>query len=264
MTLLEALQSQPAILACFAFGLGLLLGSFYNVCIYRMPEDKPFWKGRSKCRSCRKQIPWNLNIPVFSYFLLRGKTACCKKRLSIQYPLVEFATGAMFMVIAWSYGPTIHAFCYAIFFSWLLVISVIDLHHQIIPDELSLSGIPLGFVGAFLTHDISWQSSLAGIFVGGGAFFAIAYLYEKFSGQEGLGGGDVKLLAMLGAWLGLESILILIVLSTFLGSIVGIGLIAFRNATTKAAIPFGPFLAVASVIYVVFRPYLLPYFYPFL
>ncbi len=264
MTLLEAFQTYPFFLGIFAFVLGLILGSFYNVCIYRMPEDRPFWKGRSQCRSCRKKIPWTLNIPVVSYLYLRGRTACCKKPLSIQYPLVELATGLLFTLIAWCYGPTVHAIAYGVFFSWLLVISVIDLHHQIIPDELSLSGIPLGVLACFLTHDISWQSSVAGALVGGGVFYSIAFCYEKFSGQEGLGGGDVKLLAMLGAWLGIESILILIVLSTFLGSMVGIGLIAFRNATAKAAIPFGPFLAAAAALYVAFRPYLVPYFYPFL
>jgi leader peptidase (prepilin peptidase)/N-methyltransferase len=251
------------IVPLFIIILGLIFGSFFNVCIFRLGEEEPLWKGRSRCRSCHKQIPWALNIPVWSFIGLRGKSRCCGQPISYQYPLVEIATAALYLGLYFLFGLNEQWFVYSLFCSWLLILSVIDLRLQIIPDELSLSGIPLGFGATFLTGDITWWSSLLGIVVGGGSFFLVAFLYEKFSGQEGLGGGDVKLLAMLGAWLGLESILILIVLSTFLGSLVGLFLIARGKATTKAAIPFGPFLAGSALIYLCAKQSLLEYFYPF-
>lgn len=244
------------------FLLGLIFGSFFNVCIFRMGEEESVMKGRSRCRHCRKQIPWYLNVPVASYIGLRGKTRCCARTLSPQYPLVEILTGVLFTALYWHFGMGPQWIAYAVMCSSLLILSVIDLHHQIIPDELSLSGIALGFAACFFTGDISWVSSLLGIVVGGGSFLSVAYLYEKFSGQEGLGGGDVKLLAMLGAWLGVESILILVVISTFLGSAVGLFLIVRGKANAKAAIPFGPFLATAAIAYLFAKQPLLEYLYP--
>ncbi len=245
----------------FIFLLGLIFGSFFNVCIFRIPDERSLG-GRSHCHHCRKKLPWYWNIPLISFVLLQAKTRCCRKTIPLQYPLVELAGGAVFLSLYLAFGIGWHWVCYCILFSALLVISVIDLHHQIIPDEISLPGIPLGVVASFLTQDITWYSSLMGIFLGGGTFFAIAYLYEAYSGQEGLGGGDVKLLAMLGAWFGIESVLILVIFSTLLGTIVALFLMAFRNASTKTAIPFGPFLAIAAVVYLAFRSALLPYFYP--
>ncbi len=246
----------------FVFILGLIFGSFFNVCIFRMGEDESVAHGRSRCRHCKKQIPWNLNIPVLSFFMLRGKSACCAKPLSVQYPLVELGTALLFLALFWCFGLTLQWVVYAVFCSALLVLSVIDIHHQIIPDEISLTGIPLGLVASFLTHDISWISSILGIVLGGGLFFSIAWLYEKYTGQEGLGGGDVKLLAMLGSWLGVESIMIIVVFSTFLGSVFGVTLMATGRANSKAAIPFGPFLATAATIYLFARQPLLEFFYP--
>lgn len=133
----------------------------------------------------------------------------------------------------------------------LLVITVIDLHHMIIPDELSLSGILLGFISVFFTNQMVWWDSLLGAALGGGIFLAIAMLYEKMTKQEGLGGGDIKLLAMIGAWLGIQSILVVIVISSALGSVIGIGLMLFKRKNLKTAIPFGPFLAVAAFIYLI-------------
>jgi leader peptidase (prepilin peptidase) / N-methyltransferase len=245
------------------FFFGCLLGSFFNVVIFRLPEDKPIAKGRSVCRHCGKQVPAYLNIPLLSYALLMGKTKCCRKALSIQYPLVEASTGILFVFVFLKFGLGPQFVSYAVLCSSLLIISVIDFHHQIIPDELSLSGIVLGFLACFATGDVSWQSSLLGVLAGGGIFFSVAYLYEKLAKQEGLGGGDIKLLAMLGAWFGIESVLVLVVLSTLSGSIVGLGLMLLGKANSKAAIPFGPFLAGAALIYLFAREPLLAYFYPF-
>jgi leader peptidase (prepilin peptidase) / N-methyltransferase len=249
-------------IALGVFSLGLLLGSFFNVVIFRLPEDKSIASGRSECRHCNKVVPWYLNIPIVSFLWLRGKSRCCAKPLSIQYPLVELATGVLFVLVFDTFGLTLPGFAYTVLCSYLLIISVIDFHHQIIPDELSLSGAVLGILAALFVGEISWISSLSGFLVGGGIFFSIAYLYEKFTGQEGLGGGDVKLLAMLGAWFGLESILIIVILSTVTGSLFGALLILTGKANTKAAIPFGPFLALAAVVYLWARAPLLAYFYP--
>ncbi|MBY0371488.1 A24 family peptidase [bacterium] len=243
------------------FVFGMILGSFFNVVIVRLPLEESLG-GRSKCRGCGAAIPWFYNIPLWSYLALRGKAACCGKRFSVEYFLVELTTACALAGLYLYFGWTWQLLAYGVLTCWLILISVIDLHHQIIPDELSLSGIPLGLAAAWLTQDITWLSSLMGIFVGGGLFFGVAYLYEKITGVEGLGGGDVKLLAMLGAWFGLESILIIIILSTFLGSIVGVGMMALGRANAKAAIPFGPFLAVAGWIYLFSGPRLLEYFYP--
>ncbi len=261
MTEINQLLAQSALGQTFVFLFGLLFGSFFNVCILRLPEDESIG-GRSRCPHCRKQINWYDNLPLISFARLGGKTRCCRKTISLQYPIIELLTGLMFLGIYLYFGPTWQWACYTVFCSGLLVLSVIDFYHQIIPDEISLGGIPLGVAACFLTHDITWMSSLWGLAIGGGIFFSIAYLYERFTGQEGLGGGDVKLLGMLGAWLGVESILILIVISTMLGSVVGLAMMVFAKANSKAAIPFGPFLAVAAVIYLFGRSTLLPWFYP--
>jgi len=233
----------------FVMLLGLIWGSFFNVCIVRLPKDESIVFLRSKCPHCSSLIPWYLNIPLFSYLWLHGRCAYCKARISIQYPLVELGTALLYLALYWQLGLGVRFFVYAIFASLLLVISVIDLYHQIIPDELSLSGLVLGFVASLFLEDVGWKSSLLGIVVGGGSFFAIAYLYEKLTQREGLGGGDVKLLAMIGAWLGLRSIFPVVILSSAIGSIVGLTVMAIQRKDFKTAIPFGPFLAIGALIY---------------
>lgn len=231
---------------------GLIWGSFFNVCILRIPEDESLVTTRSHCPKCGDPIPWYLNIPVASYLYLRGRCRNCKARISVQYPLVEIGTALLFVGLNVKFGWGVHFLLYALFTSLLIVISVIDLYHQIIPDELSLPGILLGFIASFFLHDISWWSSLLGIGLGGGLFLGIAYLYEKLAKREGLGGGDVKLLGMIGAWLGYKSILLIIVMSSALGSIVGIIFMLIHKKDFKTAIPFGPFLAIAALVYVFF------------
>lgn len=229
--------------------LGLIWGSFFNVCIVRLPADESIAIDRSRCPKCRSLIPWYLNIPVLSYLWLRGKCRGCRASISIQYPLVEIGTALLFVWLYSRFGLTFRFLAYTVFASLLVIISVIDLYHQIIPDELSLPGLCLGFVASLFIHDISWWHSLLGILAGGGVFWMIAAGYEKFSGREGLGGGDIKLLGMIGAWLGVQSILLVIVISSALGSIIGLSLMAIQRKNFKSAIPFGPFLAGAALIY---------------
>jgi len=164
---------------------------------------------------------------------------------------VEIISSVVFSYLWLVYGWSWPWLFYTVFVSMLLIITVIDLHHMIIPDELSLSGILLGFISVFFTGEMVWWESLLGAALGGGIFLGIAMLYEKMAKQEGLGGGDIKLLAMIGAWLGIQSILVVIVISSALGSIVGISLMLFKRKNLKTAIPFGPFLAIAAIIYLI-------------
>lgn len=247
MSYYEILTNTP-LGAVTVFGLGLIFGSFFNVCIARMPSDESLMT-RSRCPHCKKKVAWFHNIPVMSFLWLRGKCASCKRPISIQYPLVELGTAFLYLWLYAKFGLSVQFLSYAVFASLLVVISVIDLYHQIIPDELSLPGIPMGFVFALITGDITWWESLLGAFFGGGIFFAVAFGYEKLTKREGLGGGDIKLLAMMGAWLGHSSLLPIIILSSALGSVVGILFMLVKKKDLKAAIPFGPFMAVAALVY---------------
>lgn len=241
---------------------GLIWGSFSNVCILRLPEDESIVFRRSHCRHCHTTIPWYWNIPLLSYFLLRGRCRYCGHPISLQYPLVELGTALFFLLAYAQFGIGIHFLAYSILIFLLITISLIDFRHKIIPDELSLGGIVLGFLFCLLTHDITWWASILGTALGGGIFYAVAYGYEKLAKREGLGGGDVKLLGMLGAWFGYQSILILIIISTALGSLVGIAMMIFQKKSLRTAIPFGPFLALAALAYLFAREPLLRLFFP--
>lgn len=245
---IEILNTTPAGYV-FAIFLGLIWGSFFNVVIYRLPVDEPVHRGRSRCSLCQKPIPWYLNVPVLGYLYLNGRTACCNKRLSPQYPLVEAGVAITFAILFAKFGASAQFVCYCVLASLLWIISVIDLHHRIIPDELSYSGIVLGLLACLWTGDIEWWHSLLGAFFGGFLFFAVAWGYERFTGREGLGGGDVKMLAMLGAWFGPQAVPLIVLLSTGVGSLVGIAWMATSKKDLQAALPFGPFLAVAGMCY---------------
>jgi leader peptidase (prepilin peptidase)/N-methyltransferase len=245
--MMQALE-ETGLAYIFVGVFGIILGSFFNVCIARIPGRMSLLP-RSRCPHCLSHVPWYLNFPVLSWVALRGRCANCQFPISVQYPLVEISGGILFLWVYLQFGLTLEGFAFAVFLSLLLVISVIDLHHQIIPDELSLPGIALGFVANLFLSRITWWESGLGAFLGGGVFIAIATLYEKITKREGLGGGDVKLLGMIGAWLGYQSLLPVIIVSSALGSVVGLGVMAFQKRDFRTAIPFGPFLAVAAVAY---------------
>ena len=242
-------------------GAGLIWGSFLNVCIARMPTGISVVTGRSHCPHCKEIIPWHLNVPVLSFLFLRGHCSACKKRISLQYPLVELSTAALFtlLLLKFELGPQWLA--YAVFVSGLIVLTGIDLEHRIIPDELSLGGIPVGFLAALWTGDIPWWASALGVLLGGGFFYAVAWVYEKATGREGLGGGDIKLLGAIGAWLGYSAVLPVIILSSTFGSVTGLLYMILAKKDLKLAIPFGPFLAIAAFLYLMLREYLAPLFY---
>lgn len=248
-------ESQLAILTIFSAVLGAIVGSFLNVVILRLPrEDASIVFPASHCPGCRNPIAWYDNIPILSFLLLRARCRHCAMSISWQYPLVETAMALLAVALFRQFGPTWAFGIYFVFCAALLAIFVIDLHHQIIPDLISLPGIVLGFAFSFLNPLVNWQSSAIGILVGGGILYLIAAGYYLFTKREGMGGGDIKLLAMIGAFLGWQSLPFVVFASSVLGSLIGIGAMLKQKKGGKTVIPYGPFLAVAAVLYLFFQP----------
>ncbi len=236
------------------FLLGAVVGSFLNVCIYRIPAGESIIRPRSRCGSCGSSIKWYQNVPIFSFLALRGRCAACGARISWRYPLVETLTGGLFALLLFRFGPQLFVLVLLLFAAVLVTITFIDLDHQIIPDVISLPGIVLGFICSFLLPWVSWSDSLLGILLGGGSLFLVASGYELLTKKEGMGGGDIKLLAMIGAFLGWRSVLPIIFFSSVLGTLVGVSAMLIKKADGKLAIPFGPFLSAGAIIYLFWGP----------
>lgn len=233
-----------------AFIFGAVVGSFLNVCICRMPKDESIVSPPSHCPYCDYRIRWYDNIPLASYLLLRGKCRGCGAVISFQYPLVEFINGLLTLFLFLRFGPSLTFLALFLFCSALVVITFIDMEHQIIPDEISLSGIVIGFGFSFFLPWQTWLNSLLGILLGGGSLLLVAYGYQWLTGKEGMGGGDVKLLAMMGAFLGWKSIPFIIFAGSLVGSVVGVTIMLIQKKDSKLAIPFGPYLAFGAVLYI--------------
>lgn len=231
------------------FILGACLGSFGNVLIWRVPRKENFVWGRSHCPKCRAMIAWYDNIPILSYLILRGRCRSCAARISLRYPIVELITGALFAALFYRLGWSWFLLETLVFAFGLVVVSFIDLDHMILPDVFTLSGIVIGLLGAALNPERSFWASLMGVLLGGGFLWLIAYLYYVFRKQEGMGGGDIKLLAWIGAILGWTAIPFVILAASLLGSLVGI-LAAIRTKSgMQTAIPFGPYLALGAILF---------------
>ncbi len=227
---------------------GGMIGSFLNVCICRLPKEESIvWPG-SHCPHCQKTIKFYDNIPLLSYFLLSGRCRYCKGAISLQYPLVEGITALSSLFLIIKFGLSVSFLFYFAFISALIVVTVIDLYHQIIPDVISIPGIGVGLLASLLIPEITFWNSLIGILLGGGSLFLIATLYQWLFKREGMGGGDVKLLAMIGAFLGWKAVVLTILLSSLIGSITGIVIMVLKGKDFKYAIPFGPFLSLGAVI----------------
>jgi leader peptidase (prepilin peptidase)/N-methyltransferase len=244
------------ILYISVFTLGLVVGSFLNVCIYRIPRRLSIIMPPSRCPSCNIPIkPWD-NIPIVSYILLGGRCRSCKSRISFRYPLVEFLNAALYALILWRFGFGWHSVLYFAFSSALLVISFIDLDFQMIPDRITLLGIPIGFLaGSFLLPDpfdrsslLGVKESLIGMIIGFGFFYLVALLGSAIFKKEALGGGDIKMMAMVGALMGWKTVILTTFLGSLTGSVFGILLIALKGKEKKSQIPFGPFLALGTII----------------
>ena len=228
--------------------LGAIVGSFLNVCISRLPKEESIVRPGSHCPKCKTPIQYYDNIPLLSYLLLRGKCRYCQASISIQYPIVEAITALSSFFLFITYGVSLSFIFYFSFVAALIAITIIDLYHQIIPDVISLPGIVIGLLGSLIIPQITFWSSLIGVLSGGGSLFLVATVYQWLFKREGMGGGDVKLLAMIGAFLGWKAVILTILLSSFIGSIIGITVMLIKGKDFKYAIPFGPFLALGAVI----------------
>lgn len=267
------MPSDFPILLIFSFVFGAVLGSFLNVCIYRLPREESIAFPPSHCTSCNSPIKFYHNVPILSYLILRGRCRTCNAGISPVYPGVELLTGAVCALLVWKFGLTVETLFYLVFLSALIVVTFIDLEHRIIPNVITLPGIIAGLAYAAVKTDwslvkeiIGYMSfdfpgalqilagvpivdSLLGVIIGGGVLFLTAFLYEVIRKREGMGMGDVKLLAMIGAFLGWKSVIFVIFLSSIIGTVVGITIILYKRGDLKYAVPYGPFLSFAAAIY---------------
>lgn len=242
------------LLISFAAVFGAVVGSFLNVVILRLPsEGESIMFPASHCPGCQRPLHWYENIPVLSYLALRGRCRSCQMRISPQYPLVEVALAALSAALAARFGLSFAVGYYFVFVAALLVIIFIDIHHQIIPDVISLPGIVLGFAGSFGHDLVSWQQSGLGILLGGGLLYAVALGYFALTRRDGMGGGDIKLLAMIGAFLGWQSLPYVLFSSSLTGSLVGLLAMVRQGRGGQTRIPFGPFLAFGALSYLFFQ-----------
>jgi len=240
--------------------LGSCIGSFLNVCIYRLPQELSIVSPRSFCPQCRAPVRGYDNIPLLSYLLLRGKCRSCGAKISWRYPLVEALTGAFAVALYLQFGLTGSFFAFFAFVAALVVITFIDLDHRIIPDVISLPGIGIGFLLSFFLPNPSVTESLIGLLAGGGSLYLVAVGYQALTKREGMGGGDVKLLAMIGAWLGWKAVLFTLFFASLTGTLIGGGAMLIQKQGRHYAIPFGPFLAFAALAYLFFGPQLIDWY----
>jgi leader peptidase (prepilin peptidase)/N-methyltransferase len=240
--------STPA-LCVFLFFLGAIFGSFANVVIYRLPKNESIVFPGSRCQNCKAPVKWYNNVPIIAWFWLRGKCSTCHARFSFRYPFVEFLMAVLFAAAGAAFGFHWTLVEALIFIFGLVASSFIDIDHMILPDKFTLSGIVIGLIGSVLNPERTFLDAIFGVLLGGGFLWAVAYLYFVFRHREGMGGGDIKLLAWIGAVLGWKAIPVVILLSSVIGSLVGI-IIAFRTKDGMSKpIPFGPYLAGAALIY---------------
>jgi leader peptidase (prepilin peptidase)/N-methyltransferase len=231
---------------------GAAVGSFLNVCIGRIPEGLSIVKPPSRCPQCGHPIRPYDNVPIISYLLLGGKCRDCRGRISLRYPLVELLTAILAWFLFRRFGLTPAFFAVFAFVCTLVVIAFVDLDHQIIPHVLTLTGIPVFAALAILFMGLTVIDAFLGIMIGAGSLYFVAVYYEALTGREGMGGGDVNLVAMLGAFLGWKSLLFILLVSSFLGAVIGLALILLKGKDMKYAVPFGPFLCLAALVYLFF------------
>ncbi|MFH0784800.1 MAG: prepilin peptidase [Pseudomonadota bacterium] len=249
----------PLLIIAFLFG--AIVGSFLNVVILRLPEEnQSIVFPASHCPQCSSPLSWFENIPILSYIFLRGKCGHCNKSISLQYPLVELLMAIVTVALVHRFQVSLVTVGYFFFSAALLVIIFIDIRLQIIPDTISLPGIVLGFLFSLVSDTVTWQSSLIGLLAGGGVLYAVALTYALLRKIDGMGGGDIKLLAMIGAWLGWQALPFVIFMSSATGAIIGIIAMRRQNKGGQTRIPFGPFLSLAALLYIFFSESILYYY----
>lgn len=237
----------PGFVEVFLVLTGLVIGSFLNVCIHRLPLKQSVVHPGSRCPGCGYALRWYDNIPVFSYASLRGRCRSCARPISIRYPVIEIVTAVVFLLHWYAFGPTIMLPLRLVFGCALIVLFMIDLEHQILPDVITLPGIVLGLACSLFLPPGPVMSVL-GVLLGGGLLWAIAEAWLRIRKVDAMGFGDVKMLAMVGAWLGVKMVLVTFVLSSMMGGLIGAALIGSRRADMATRVPFGTMLAVAALV----------------
>ena len=251
----------PYLIEIFIFLMGLCIGSFLNVCIFRLPASRSVVHPRSMCTNCDTLIPWYDNIPILSYLLLMGLCRHCRIKFSLRYPIVELLGGLFALGTYMKFGLGFETLIYYLFITTLLVVTFIDIDHRIIPDVISLPGIPIFFAASFALPAITYKDALLGILVGGGSLFLVAWLYSLLTKKEGMGGGDIKLLAMMGAIVGWQGVLFTIFVASLVGTLAGLAVMLKSRQGTKLAVPFGPFLSIGAITYIFFGTRLINWYF---
>jgi leader peptidase (prepilin peptidase)/N-methyltransferase len=230
----------------FAFVLGTVIGSFLNVCIYRIPKGKSIVYPPSFCPSCKRPIKWYDNVPVVSYILLRGKCRHCKSPISLRYPIVELLTGATTAAVTCKFGPTFDTLYYLVLIYYLIVVAFIDLDTMEVPVKLSYFAL---LAGLFLSipASIKFVDSMLGASFGAGVILFIIETYYVFTGKEGMGYGDANIMAVIGAFLGWKKVLLTLFFASLTGAVLGVTLMALRKSSKEQPLPFGPFLAAGAL-----------------
>lgn len=252
----------PVFILVFVFLVGACIGSFLNVVIFRLPAGKSIVTPGSHCPECKKAVPFYLNTPILSWIMLGGKCKFCRTPFSIRYPMIETLTGVLSLLIFFKFGITLETGFWIAFASVLITVSFIDLDHQIIPDIISLPGIPIFALSVFFIPDMTLVKSVSGILVGGGILYAVALAYYFLKKVQGMGGGDIKLLAMIGAAIGVKGVLFTLFSGSLLGTLGGtISLLLGKTKGTQVRIPFGPFLSAGAMIYVLWGKSIIQWYF---
>ncbi len=258
-------MTVPMDLALAIFFTGACIGSFLNVCIYRIPLHLSIVRPGSACPKCKTPLPFYLNIPILSYILIRGKCRFCQAPISLRYPSVEALTGCLALAVVAKFGITPAAVFYFAFAATLVVVSFIDIDFQIIPDVISLPGIVVFATASVFIPSMDFIDTVLGIAAGGGTLYLVALTYYLVRKEEGMGGGDIKLLAMIGGVVGWQGVAFTLFAGSLLGTTVGvIIMILTRLGNVKLKIPFGPFLSAGSLVYIFFGAPLIHWYFSLL
>jgi leader peptidase (prepilin peptidase) / N-methyltransferase len=253
------LDSAGSLAVAFAALFGAIAGSFLNVCIHRLPSGQSIVWPASACPDCRRSLSWFENIPIVSFLALRGRCRTCRAPISARYLAVEIVTAGMFGAAWWYYGPGPLLIARLVFGCALITLFAIDLEHHLLPNRITLPGIVIGFVFSAFTEP-GWIASLIGIAVGGGVLFGVAEVYYRLRHEEGLGMGDVKMLAMIGAFVGWKLTLVTLMMASLSGTVIGLALIATGRGSMKYALPFGTFLALGAAVATTVGPAMLDWY----
>ncbi len=234
------------------FVLGLVIGSFLNVCIYRIPKGKSIVSPPSSCPECGERIKWYDNIPLISYVLLKGRCRSCGSKISLRYPLVELLTATLITLIFWRYGITFEALYFSILTAFLIVVSFIDIDTMEVPVKLCYFSMLVGLLLSPFSHSITFLDSVLGASFGAGVILFVIETYYVITGREGMGYGDANIMAVVGAFLGWKEVLLTLFLASFVGALIGIALMVAKGKDRKFAVPFGPFLSIGAYVSLLF------------